>query len=68
MSALVKIIRERLNLNQVKMANFIGITPAGLNNYEIGRRQPKLAIAYRIIDFAKVNGINITLEDLYPRP
>jgi DNA-binding XRE family transcriptional regulator len=68
MEHIVTKLRKKLNLRKSEMADLLDISTPGLHNYEIGRRLPKPEIAYRIIDIAKLNGVILTLEDLYPRP
>lgn len=67
MANIVTQLRKKLKLKKHEMAELLDITVPGLHNYESGRRLPRPVFAYRIIDLAKLHGITLTLEDLYPR-
>lgn len=67
MNSLITSLRERIGLSKKEMAQWLQITRSGLHNYETGRRSPRPYIAHRIIGLAKLYGINLTLEDIYPK-
>lgn len=65
MSNIIHEMRKKAGLKQGDMAKQLGISSAALCGYEKNFRLPKIHIAYRIIDLAKVYGIILTLEDIY---
>jgi transcriptional regulator with XRE-family HTH domain len=67
MSNGVKNIRLTLGMSQEAFARAIGKTQPAVANYEGGYRTPEPETAYVIIDLAKNAGLNISLENIYPR-
>ena len=65
---IIKEFRKKIKISQTLMAKQLGISGVTLCCYEKNIRRPKLEIAYRIIDLAKLHGISLTLEDIYQRP
>ena len=60
-------LRARLGLTHEQMAAELGIAYSTWYSYETGRRLPKPAKAWEIIDLARSGGIRMRLEDVYPR-
>lgn len=67
MEHLIIKLRNKMGLKQYQMAKALNITPSALHNYEKFHRYPKPEIAYRIIDLAKLNGMYLGMDDMYPR-
>jgi DNA-binding XRE family transcriptional regulator len=63
----IKNIRETLGVNQTEMAKLVGINRVRYLRYENNKRRIPSEIAYELIDIAKDKGIEIKLEDIYPR-
>ena len=61
----IKRIRDRLKLSQTAFAELIGVGQGAINNYENGRRLPKVTIAKKMLIVAKKNRIKTSLEDIY---
>ncbi len=59
--SILKDKREKMGLTQVKIAKESKITERGYQDYEYGKREPKVRTAIRI---AKV--LNSTVEELFP--
>ena len=58
--------RKRTGLSQKKLAEFVGVTPAALSQYENGRREPNIVV---ITSIARVFDITIdSLLGLEPLP
>lgn len=55
----LKRIRQARKLNQIQMANHLGISASCYRNFEQGRRQPKLDMLRR---FTEV--LNCSVEDI----
>lgn len=68
MSNFVQKLREHMHMTKTDMAKILKISVSTICNYETERRLPRPRIAHEIIELAKLKGITITLEDLYPRP
>ena len=60
---LLKIQRKNMNLTQAQVARKLNISERAYQNYETGRRTPKL---YTALLIAKV--LNSTVEKLFPLP
>ena len=58
---------DSIFLSRSDLARELGITIGALSHYECNTRQPRIDIAYRLIDVAKTKGVNISLEDIYER-
>jgi transcriptional regulator with XRE-family HTH domain len=63
-SETVKRIRMALNLNQKNFADKLNLSKTSIYNYEEGRRKPKRSVVFKIRDLAKLNGIDVTLDEL----
>ena len=61
--SILKNKREAVKVTQVQMANQVGISVVGYQNYEAGKRVPDVYIAQKI---AKI--LHTTVEDLFPIP
>lgn len=60
----LKNVRLALGLNQSEFAQKLSITQTAIQNYEKGRRKPKLSILKMMMDLAKNKGIEFRLEDI----
>lgn len=60
----VKELRERLKLTQTQMATHLGVTQGNVSFYEKGQTVPP-AVAGRLIDLAKANGVDLTYDGIY---
>lgn len=60
----IKKIRKKLKIDQQGFADKLKISKTAIYNYETGIRKPKRAIVFKIKEFAKLNGINVSLEEL----
>ncbi|GFH43398.1 hypothetical protein Hs30E_19490 [Lactococcus hodotermopsidis] len=58
----LKSVRLERSLTQKQLAELAKITEAGLQNYENGRREPKLSIAINLAD-----ALNVSLDYLVGR-
>jgi DNA-binding XRE family transcriptional regulator len=63
----VKDIRISLGMSRKEFGEALNLTQMCIGNYENNQRDPSITIAYKIIDLAKKNKIEISLEDLFPR-
>lgn len=63
----IKRILTVLNLTYRELGINTGINYESLCRYANRKKKPSAKNSYKIIDFAKKNGINICLEDLMPR-
>ena len=63
----LKSIRKKTGLSQKALAELLLIKQSTVCSYENGDRQVNRKIAYKYIDIAKKHGIQITLENIYPR-
>lgn len=53
----LKSLRQQKGLTQVELAQKAGITETGYQNYEHGRREPKIGIALKIADALGVSDL-----------
>lgn len=56
-------LRKSKNLNQAELAKIIKIGTSTLGMYEIGKREPNIAMLSRIADY-----FNVTIDYLFSRP
>ncbi len=57
-------VRKELGINQTEFAKLCGIGSIQMvSQYEAGRTLPKLEVVMRVIEVARKNSIDITLED-----
>lgn len=59
----IKQLRMGLYLEREEFAKLIGITKGAVFHYETGRRIPKLAIVKKMVDLAKQNGMDLSVND-----
>lgn len=59
-------IRESTGLSMNKFARSVGVTTSSWSLYESGKRLPTIATCYKIIDFMRAFGRNLTIEWLRP--
>ena len=64
--SIIKKIRNQIGITQEQMALELNIEQGAISNYENGCRRPTIKIAYAIKRFASENGIEVSLEDIYP--
>lgn len=62
----IKEIRTQLGLSMHKFSRKVGLAVSTVSCYESGRRSPSVESCYMIINFARMNGINVTIEWLRP--
>lgn len=60
----VEKIRTRLKLNPSELGAILGITKNAIYNYANGRRSPSDSVAYRLLVFAKKQGIKTSMEKI----
>ena len=60
----IKRVRNELNLEQLDFAKKVNVSKTAIYNYEMGTRKPRPAIAFRIRDFAKSQGVDVSIEEL----
>lgn len=60
----VERIRIKLKLNAPELGAILGITKNAIYNYASGRRKPNDAIAYKLLLFAKKQGVKTSLEKI----
>ena len=51
----VRALRNERGINQKQVAEGLGITEAGYQNYEVGRRRPTFGVFIDLADFFKVS-------------
>ena len=57
-------VRKELGINQTEFAKLCGIGSIQMvSQYETGRTLPKLEVVMKVIEVAKENAIDITLDD-----
>ncbi len=59
----IKTIRRNLYLEVSEFARLIGVTPQSVYYYEKGQKMPKLKVIKKLLDLAKKNGMDYSLED-----
>jgi putative transcriptional regulator len=59
-------VRTRLSLSQKQFGKLIGKGQSAVANYEKGLRHFSIEDAYKVMSFAKKNGVELTLEDFFP--
>lgn len=62
----IKQYRERLGVTQSDMAATLHISQGSIAHYENGRRSPGLDMCRAIVQFFCEQGVDCTLEDLFP--
>lgn len=60
----IKKIRAKLKLDQRAFAEKLNLSKTAIYNYEAGLRKPKRIVAFNIQEFAKSQGIKVSLDDL----
>ncbi len=63
-----KRIRTEIGCSQRELAMTLGISRQAVTSYEDASRSPSRDVAYRLIDLANDLGIEVSLEEIYPRP
>ena len=58
-----KKLREKLGHTHLSFAEAVDISHGSVHNYETGRRKIPLALAVKLVDIAKENGIEIDVRD-----
>lgn len=66
MRDIIQQIRLKAGLSRASFANELKVTVAAISNYENGIRAPQIPIAYKIIRMARIYGLDVSLEDIYP--
>lgn len=59
----IKKMRLGLCLEQEQLAHELGITTSAISNYERGVRTPRLRIIKKMLDLAKKNGLDLSVEN-----
>lgn len=60
----VQEIRNRIGMPRRIFAEHLGVSYGAVSNYELGTRQPKLNVCFKIIELAKKYKIKLTLDDI----
>lgn len=55
----LKEAREKAGMTIYELAAKVGVSPAAICRYELGKRSPKLPIAKKIADVLKINWYSI---------
>lgn len=63
-SETVKRIRTELGVDAQAFANMLLLSKTAVTNYESGIRKPKRSVVFKIKELAKLNGIEVTIDDL----
>ena len=61
----IKNIRQRLGLSQSELAEAVSVSQGNISHYEKQRQEVSLAVARRLILFAKERGIYLSFNDIY---
>lgn len=61
---LIKRLRIKLDVSQKGLANLLKITQRDVCSYESGTVVPHLRTVAKIVNFAKMNGINIEINEI----
>ena len=59
----IKNIRRNLYLEVKDFAHIIGVTRQSVYYYESGQRIPKLKVIKKLLELAKKNGMDYSIED-----
>ena len=62
----LKELRERLGLSMRGICEEIGLSCSTFSYYESGKRLPSIETCYKIIEYAKGRGVNVSIEWLRP--
>jgi putative transcriptional regulator len=62
----IRAIRQKLGMTRKEFANALNVTQMSISNYENNIRYPAISIGYKILNLAKKNGLNVSLENIYP--
>lgn len=62
----IRAIRQKLGMTRKEFAQALKITQMSISNYENNIRYPAIGIGYKILNLAKENGLNVSLENIYP--
>lgn len=60
-------VRQARGWTQAELARRLECSRAAVSLYEMGARRPETETAYRLLDLARDSGIDLSLEDVYPR-
>lgn len=63
-SDVIKKIRKTLMLEQVELAEAIGVSKNSICRYEWGKTIPRIPVKRKIKAFAEKHGVKIKMEDL----
>ncbi len=58
--------RKSTNLTRQQFSTLLNISLGALGHYEVGRRQPPLKMAQKIIQVLNQHGANVRFEDIFP--
>lgn len=62
-------IRKKLDISQKQLGDAVGVSQTGVSYYESCGGDPSVAVAKKIIEFAKrEKGVVITLDEIYADP
>lgn len=59
----IKSLRMALCLEQHEFGDLIGVSWASVSHYERGTRSPRLPTIRKMVELAKENKINLTVDD-----
>lgn len=62
----IKELRSRVGKTQAELAALLGVTQGAVAHYEMGRRQPTLAVCRKIVSAINEWGSPCTLDDVFP--
>ena len=63
----MKALREQMGLSQTELAEHLDVTVSTISLWEAGKREPRPARAWALIELADSYGIRLKLEDIFPR-
>lgn len=58
-------IRKSLGLSQAALAKGLDLGQSAISQFERGECEPTVAVARRLIKFAKEHGLEVTFETIY---
>ncbi|MDN7825118.1 helix-turn-helix transcriptional regulator [Burkholderia cenocepacia] len=61
-------VRKRLGLSQKQLAAVCGVGQSAVSQYENGTCDPAIGVARKVIDYARENGVSVTLDEVYSTP
>lgn len=62
----MKEFREQVGITQEVLAKEIGVSQGAIAHYENGRRTPELDVCRDIVETLNQQGIDVTLDDVFP--